>query len=120
MHAPILLVDDDEFARGFARAVLQRAGFVVHEAEGVADALAAAREHKPGVVVTDWNLPDGDGGGLARSLHAAAARLPVILITGDASAADSRTGVAAEFAAIISKPFRAAALETAVRAAAGR
>ena len=44
LPCPVLLVDDDEFARGFAHAVLVRAGFEVYDADGVAAAVAADRK----------------------------------------------------------------------------
>jgi len=116
MPPHVLLVDDDEFARGFARTVLQRAGYAVVEVEDVCSALASAAASEPSVVVTDWNLPDGDGGSLARTLHATITDLPVILITGDAEASSQSTDdIGSPFVNIISKPFSPSALTKAMR-----
>ena len=118
MPTPILLVDDDEFARSFVRTVLERAGFEVLEAEDVAAALKAVRHLHPKAVVTDWNLPDGDGGELARTLHNREAELPVILITGAAAGSEPKVDEAqGEFSSILYKPFSPSTLEKAVRAA---
>jgi two-component system phosphate regulon response regulator PhoB len=114
----ILLVDDDDFARGFVRAVLERAGFEVREAEGLEDALSMTRARQPKAVVTDWHLLDGNGGELANSLREMAPRLPVILITADADRIEQfQEAEKLEFASILRKPFSPSALETAIRAA---
>jgi DNA-binding response OmpR family regulator len=121
MHEPVLLVDDDEFARGFARTVLERAGFAVHEVEDMAGALSAVDAVHPTAVVTDWNLPDGSGGVLARRLHEQTERLPVILITGDGSANDPMPDLLDhDFTAVIYKPYSPSALERAILAAVPR
>jgi DNA-binding NtrC family response regulator len=118
---PVLLVDDDEFARGYARTVLERAGFAVHEAKDVASAIRAASASPPTAVVTDWNLPDGDGGALARRLHTDIDCLPVILITGDGAMAVPLPEIALhDFATVLYKPYPPSALARAVRAAVAR
>lgn len=118
MPAPVLLVDDDEFARSFVRTVLERAGFEVHEAEDVAGALSTARTASPHAVITDWNLPDGNGGALARTLHLSESNLPVILITGEAAGTEPLVDDACgEFSAILHKPFAPSALERAIQVA---
>jgi DNA-binding response OmpR family regulator len=116
MPTQVLLVDDDEFARSFARTVLERAGFEVHEAEDIAAALATAESLHPTAVVTDWNLPDGNGGHLARSLHATSEQLPVILVTGSDTDSDSEEEAIREFVSILHKPYSPSALEKAIRA----
>jgi DNA-binding NtrC family response regulator len=118
MRSPILLVDDDEFARCFARTVLERAGYQVHEAGDIAGALAVAGALTPVAVVTDWNLPDGNGGELARILHEISEALPIVLITGEPDAAEllPRESID-EFTSIVHKPFSPSALERSVRAA---
>ena len=118
MVSLILLVDDDEFARGFARAVLERAGWAVHEAETVAMATSAAESLQLAAAVTDWHLPDGDGAELARRLHEKSPRLPMILITADPLALDSvRDEASSEFSSVLRKPFSPSALVEAIRAA---
>jgi CheY-like chemotaxis protein len=116
MRSAILLVDDDEFARCFARTVLERAGYRVYEADAIASALAVASSLTPVAVVTDWNLPDGNGGDLARILHEDSEALPVVLITGDAAELLPRELID-EFTSIVHKPFSPSALERSVRTA---
>jgi CheY-like chemotaxis protein len=111
----VLLVDDDEFARGFACTVLERAGFAVRAVESVSGALAVVQSLQPCAVVTDWHLRDGDGGMLARQLHHEFVGLPIVLITGDTAGAEY-TAMAGEFVTILNKPYSPSALITAVRA----
>jgi DNA-binding response OmpR family regulator len=113
----VLLVDDDEFARGFARTVLERAGYEVHEAEDVATALVSADSFLPVAVVTDWRLPDGDGIELAQRIRERLDDLPVILMTGDSSVFDPPESSMAVFSKVLHKPFPPSALERAIREA---
>ncbi len=112
MASQVLLVDDDDFARCFVKTVLLRSGYEVIEASDVAGALGTAEVSQLSAVVTDWNLPDGNGGDLARLLHERSANLPIVLISGDALEVDSLPGgVEKEFAAILQKPFSPSKLE---------
>jgi CheY-like chemotaxis protein len=58
----VLVVDDDAAFRGLARRLLIAAGLrVVGEADGVATAIAAARELRPDGALVHLRLGDGDG-----------------------------------------------------------
>jgi DNA-binding NarL/FixJ family response regulator len=54
---PILIVDDDPQARAAIAAVLDRAGYATRLADSGEEALAAAREDVPALVVLDVCLP---------------------------------------------------------------
>jgi DNA-binding NarL/FixJ family response regulator len=84
----VLVVDDDPAFRRLASRVL--AAFelgVVGEAASVAAALAAAVALRPGGVLVDVGLPDGDGLALAAQLVALPWRPRVVLTSSDAEAA---------------------------------
>jgi DNA-binding NarL/FixJ family response regulator len=90
----VLIVDDHPTFRRFARRLLEEAGFqVVGEAEDGAEAIAAARDLNPQVVLLDVLLPDRSGleiaAELARTLTATA-----VVLTSSRSARD--LGVALE------------------------
>jgi two-component system nitrogen regulation response regulator GlnG len=80
---PTLLVVDDEpsilaaFRRAFQDETLQ-----VRTAETAGDGLAAAREHRPDVIILDVQLPDMSGLEALGKLRELDARSPVIFITG--------------------------------------
>jgi DNA-binding NarL/FixJ family response regulator len=76
----VLVVDDDAAFRGLARRLLIAAGLnVVGEADGVATAIAAARELRPDGALVDLRLGDGDGIELCGALTALEWRPRVVL-----------------------------------------
>jgi DNA-binding NarL/FixJ family response regulator len=65
----VLIVDDNERFRVRARRLLEEEGYaVVAEVADGAAALAAARRHRPGVVLLDIQLPDMSGMEVAERL----------------------------------------------------
>src|SRR5580693_10423669 len=87
LSAAILIVDDHDGFRTFARGMLEAAGFTVTEAATGAEATKAARTVRPGLVLLDIQLPDFDGFEVARRL-AAQAGGPVIVLTSTREASD--------------------------------
>ena len=87
--ASILIVDDHDGFRTFARGMLEAAGFTVAEAATGAEATEAARAVRPGLVLLDIQLPDFDGFEVARRL-AAQGGGPVIVLTSTRDASDYR------------------------------
>jgi DNA-binding NarL/FixJ family response regulator len=84
----VLVVDDHPSFRGFARRVLEAAGFaVVDEAGDGAAAVAAARRLRPDVVLLDVLLPDSSGFDVA-DLLADDPSAPVVVLTSSRSASD--------------------------------
>jgi CheY-like chemotaxis protein len=77
----ILIVDDHEPFRVFARRLLESEGFdVVGEAENGVAALRVAKEVEPDVVLLDVHLPDFDGFEVADRMRALE-RAPVVILT---------------------------------------
>lgn len=84
----MLVVDDHPSFRGFARRLLEAAGFaVVDEARDGASALAAVGTLRPDVVLLDVLLPDTTGFELAERLSSEPAG-PVVVLTSSRSAGD--------------------------------
>ena len=83
MVATVLLVDDHELIRqGLRRAFERTDDFtVVAEAGSVAEAVAAAKEHQPDVVVVDVRLPDGNGLDVARMLRDQNDNVGIVVLT---------------------------------------
>jgi DNA-binding NarL/FixJ family response regulator len=78
----VLIVDDHPSFRASARALLESEGFeVVAEAADGAGALAAAREHRPDLVLLDVQLPDRDGFEVARLLCANGSSPGIVLVS---------------------------------------
>ena len=85
--AAILVVDDHDGFRAFARTMLELAGFTVAEAATGAEATEAARIFRPRLVLLDVQLPDVDGFEVARRL-ARQEHGPVIVLTSTREASD--------------------------------
>ena len=83
----VLVVDDHDGFRAFARTMLEAAGFTVAEAASGAEATAAARSFQPRLVLLDIQLPDFDGFEVARRL-AGQEHQPVIVLTSTREASD--------------------------------
>ncbi len=88
MGRRVLIVDDHESFRRFARRLLEDAGYsVVGEATNGAEALDLAAELDPEVVLLDIVLPDTTGFDVAAKLAADNAG-PAIVLTSSRSASD--------------------------------
>lgn len=69
--ADILLVDDNPDLLALVADNLHTAGYkTVRTASSCADAKTAFARRRPELMILDINLPDGDGFGLFRDLHA--------------------------------------------------
>jgi two-component system, cell cycle sensor histidine kinase and response regulator CckA len=102
----ILVVDDEPVVRRFAVRVLEAEGFLVSEAADGADALRLLREEVPDVdaVLSDIVMPRLNGVELLQILSSTHPQLPVLLMSGYASAELEGMGIAAP-CAILAKPF---------------
>ncbi|HEU5110860.1 MAG TPA: response regulator transcription factor, partial [Micromonosporaceae bacterium] len=70
-----------------------------------AAAVAAAREHRPDIVVLDVMLPDIDGFEVARKLRGTDEALPVLFLTARDGVADRIAGLTAGGDDYVTKPF---------------
>jgi len=99
--AAVLIVDDHDGFRSFARGMLEAAGFTVVEAATGAEATETARAVRPELVLLDVQLRDLDGFEVARRLAAAPAGnpAPVAVLTSTREACDYGGRIAASPAA---------------------
>jgi DNA-binding NarL/FixJ family response regulator len=89
MTRTVLIVDDHPGVRRAARRVLEEDGFeVVAERGSAREAIEAADELQPGIVLLDVALPDGDGVEVARRLTATEGDAPAVVLTSSRAAAD--------------------------------
>jgi DNA-binding response OmpR family regulator len=65
----ILLVDDDQEVREFLGLALRRSGYHVIEADSGVAALKMARLKLPDLIVSDIDMPGGDGASLLRQIR---------------------------------------------------
>jgi DNA-binding NtrC family response regulator len=78
---PILLVEDKDSLRAMLRHALEAHGHSVLEARDEPEAIRALRTARPGVVLSDLRLPEGDGFGVLRAAKELDPELPVVVMT---------------------------------------
>lgn len=89
MTRTVLIVDDHPAVREAARRVLEEDGFeVVAEKGSAREAIEAADELRPGIVVLDVTLPDADGVEVAKRLTATDGEAPAVVLTSSRAGAD--------------------------------
>ena len=101
----LLLVDDEPDLLEMVSDILKDAGFeTVLIAASVKEAVMAAKEEKPDLIILDVMLPDGDGFSLMEQLRTFTG-VPVIFLTAKDEAADKLAGLGLGADDYISKPF---------------
>lgn len=115
----VLVVDDYGDIRDVVADVLQNAGFIVRTAADGLEALIAAYEMRPTVILMDVSMPVLDGLEATRLIKACAVTRDarIIAYTGNPSFDESPTRIL--FAAVLTKPALPGAVVAAVRDAAG-
>ncbi len=108
MKPLVLVVDDNEHNREYARQALAARWDVRGAADGEA-ALRAVTERRPDLVLLDLSMPRLDGWEVLRRLRRdpATARLLVVGCTAHAMAGDRERVLSGGFDAYLAKPYRA-------------
>jgi DNA-binding NtrC family response regulator len=86
---PILIVEDKDSLRTMLRHALEAQGHAVIEARDQTEAVAVLHASRPGVVLSDLRLPEGDGFGVLRASKELDPELPVIVMTAFGSIQDA-------------------------------
>lgn len=102
----VLVADDDRDTRELYRACFDTNGYRTAEAMTGLQAIAAAIEIVPDVLLTDYVLPDVDGLAIARRLKgdARTAGICILMVTGYASPDLERLALAAGIERVLLKP----------------
>jgi DNA-binding response OmpR family regulator len=111
----ILVVDDELKITNLVRDYLVRSGFQVLTAADGREALAAARERKPDLLIVDLGLPDIDGLDVTRTLRKESA-MPMIILTARDEETDKILGLELGADDYMTKPFSPKELVARVRA----
>ena len=77
----VLIVDDHEHILRLVSMILSAAGYECISARTGAQGLALYKRERPTLVITDLNMPVGDGTTLIRALRQMS-RVPIIVLTG--------------------------------------
>ncbi|MEV0233520.1 response regulator transcription factor [Nonomuraea sp. NPDC050786] len=100
--ARVLVVDDEPNIRALLSQTLRLVSFEVRTVETGAEAVSAAREFKPDIVVLDVMLADFDGFEVARRLEE---RIPVLFLTARDRVEDRVQGLTLGADDYVAKPF---------------
>ncbi|MEV0596629.1 response regulator transcription factor [Nonomuraea cavernae] len=100
--ARVLVVDDEPNIRALLSQTLRLVSFEVRTAETGAEAVSAAREFAPDIVVLDVMLEDIDGFEVARRLGE---RIPVLFLTARDTVEDRVQGLTLGADDYVAKPF---------------
>jgi DNA-binding NtrC family response regulator len=111
----VLVVDDEPVVREAIRRILGVEGLRVAAAEDARSAIAHPAAGRCRLVLCDLKLPDDSGITVIRRLRAARPELPVVLITGYATAESAAEALAAGACGFLPKPFEESELLAAVR-----
>ena len=115
MAGRILVVDDEPSIREVVTLYLQREGFRVREAADGDEALRAAYEFAPDLIILDLMLPGKDGMEVLRILSARQP-VPVIMLTARGDETDRIVGLTLGADDYVTKPFSPAELVARVKA----
>ncbi len=115
----ILIIDDDPDALEVARIRLAKEGLEIVCTDGGASGLKMARHEKPDLILLDVDMPDMSGFDVCRALKSDAevCMIPVLFLSGSASAEDKIQGLDLGAIDYVTKPFDAFELRARVRAA---
>lgn len=103
----ILVVEDDTFQFELLRVLLEGEGYAVRHAATGDAAMQLARQHRPALILLDASLPGISGFEVARELKrdAATRRIPVAMLSAEASRADLETAAAYGCEEYFTKPI---------------
>ena len=77
----IYYIEDDQNIAAVVKDYLEQKGYQVSVYATIAGAKEALRKHVPGLVLVDWNMPDGQGDALCRFIRSNWNDLPLIFLT---------------------------------------
>jgi two-component system OmpR family response regulator len=113
----ILIVEDDEGMREFLHDVMDMLGYQVCEAATGGQAVQAAEQFKPDLVVQDIMLPDCDGWTVMKRIRSLEgfSTLPAVFCSGSVQARDDFRSFPPPASSFLYKPFDVDDLDKAIK-----
>lgn len=106
----VYIVDDDEAVRDSLSLLLEASGFTARSFASARELLAAASSLRPGVVISDIQMPEMDGLQLQQRLNELRCSFPLIVMTGHGDVPLAVQALKAGALDFIEKPFAADAI----------
>lgn len=101
----IYYIEDDENIAMSVKNYLSQKGYQVFVFGTLESGKKAMEHHIPGIVLIDWNMPDGEGNSFCRWIRARWKELPVIFLTVRDDTCDIISGFAYGADDYVTKPF---------------
>jgi len=105
MDKNILIVDDDKNSLDIMCTSIERAGYTIHCASGVKDALELFEVMQPFMVLTDLRLDHVDGATMADRMHRMQPLCIFVAVSGFIDAFELGYLLGAVFTDVLQKPF---------------
>lgn len=117
MKTRVMLVEDNQMNSRLVQYVLERDGFAVRVMVSGEDAIRAAAEDPPEIILMDIQLPGMDGLEATRQLkkNPITAKIPIVAITAHAMTGDEERIRGAGCEGYISKPINTRELSDTIR-----
>src|ERR687887_2433828 len=108
----VLIVDDDPAVREYVRVNLEAEGYLVREAAGADEGLAAVDEQSPDLILIDVMMPEIDGWEMLRRVQErhGVGSIPVVMFSGQLESGAAREAAERGARAFVGKPFDLRAL----------
>jgi DNA-binding response OmpR family regulator len=118
----VMLMEDEEDIARLVAHHLETGGFRIHCPVRPQSLISDAEEERPALFILDLMLPEVDGFELCRGIraHPSLRDIPILILTARTAAEDRKRALESGADAYMTKPFRPAALLTAVRGLAER
>ncbi|HZG50601.1 MAG TPA: ATP-binding protein, partial [Pyrinomonadaceae bacterium] len=108
----VLVVDDEPDARLLLKTIMEQSGAQVRVAASASEAMAALKEFRPDILVSDIGMPQEDGYALLRRVRALSpaegGRVPAVALTAYAQEDDRMRALLAGFQVHVAKPINPA------------
>lgn len=115
MPAKILVVDDDPAIAEMLTIVLQGEGFVTYVVGDGLEAVSAAKQHRPDIILLDLMLPSMNGFDACKAIREFSS-VPIIMLTARTDTVDVVLGLESGADDYVQKPFKPKELVARVRA----
>ena len=102
----VLVADDNDVAQRLCKRVLEKAGFGVLIAADGLQAVDAAFNQHPSMILMDVAMPGIDGLEAMRRIKAELPAMPIVIASAHSMASDTERFLAAGADKVLSKPFR--------------
>ena len=112
--ASILVLDDEAAIRGLVRASLEPMGYTIREAVDGWEGIDRFRDSPTDLVITDMDMPRGDGLTVIRELQADDPTVKILTLSGSAGPGESSEALRLGGHAMLAKPFSTDDLREAV------